>query len=256
VTILAGTATVRAQQASGQQIRDQQTSDQQAPSQPSQAQQPSNQQSSSQEAPSEEVEPGRRVKPRDYRTWTFNAGGGGSLTNGTTRTFVRGGGGVAAAGVARNYSKYFGFRLDVQFDNLPLRNTALQLAQAPGANDHVYSAMLDPIFNISVTKTWSGYFLVGPAYFHRSGKLDSSAAIPGAACNPFWVWWGQCYAGSLRLDGKFLTSSQNEFGENFGGGIARKITPNIEIYGEFRYLHGTHNGITTDLRPVTIGVRW
>jgi hypothetical protein len=267
VTILAGASGVDAQEGPAQQASAQPTAAQQASAQPTSAQQaadqpasaqqqPDNQQSSSQEPSPEETTSRRRAKPRDYKPWAFNVGGGGSLTNGTTRTFARGGGGVAAAGVARNYSKYFGFRLDVQFDNLPLRNSALQLAQAPGANDHAYSVMLDPIFNIPATKQWSGYFLVGPSYLHRSGKLDSSMAVPGSACNSFWVWWGACYAGSIRLDGKFLRSTQDEFGENFGGGIAHKIRPNIEIYGEFRYLHGTRNGLTTDLRPVTIGVRW
>ena len=124
-------------------------------------------------------DPGGRLKVKDYKNWTFNVGGGASLTSGTTTKFVRSGGGIAAAGVARNYSKYFGLRLDFQLDNLPLRTSALQLAQAPGATSHVYSFTLDPIINIPVTKTWGGYFVVGPRYFHRSGKLDSSTAIPG-----------------------------------------------------------------------------
>jgi hypothetical protein len=257
VTILAGTRTVCAQQAAAQPTPDQQTQDQQTPAPPSQAQQQTdNQQSSSQEAAPEETTSRRRAKPRDFKNWTFNAGGGASLTNGTTRTFARGGGGIAAAGVARNYSKYFGLRADVQFDNLPLRNSALHLAQASGGNDHVYSFTADMIFSLPVTKVWGGYILIGPSYFHRTGKLDSSAALPGSACNPFWMWWGDCFAGSLRLDGKFLTSTVNEFGENFGGGITHKITPKLEIYGEFRYLHGSHSRITTDLRPVTIGIRW
>jgi hypothetical protein len=257
VTILAGTPTVCAQQAATQPTPVQQTQDQQTPVQPSQAQQQTDsQQSSSQEAPPEESTSRRRAKPREYKNWTFNAGGGASLTNGTTRTFVRGGGGIAAAGVARNYSKYFGLRGDVQFDNLPLRNSALHLAQASGGNDHVDSVTADMIVTIPATKVWSGYLVAGPSYFHRTGKLDSSAALPGTTCNSFWMWWGACHANSLRLDGKFLTSTVNQFGENFGMGIARKIRPNLEIYGEFRYLHGSHNGITTDLRPVTIGLRW
>ena len=183
-------------------------------------------------------------------------GGGASLTNGTTRKFVRGGGGVGAAGAARNYSKYFGVRLDFQFDNLPLRASALQAAQASGATDHVYSLMLDPIINIPVSKNWGGYIVFGPAFYHRSGKLDSSSAIPGSACNPFFIWWGHCFNGSLPINGQFLHSSQNEFGYNFGGAITRKIRPNMDLYVEFRYLHGKHNNITTDLRPITIGVRW
>jgi len=244
LTVVAGAGRVQAQQAPAQP----------AAGQPA-AQQPDNQQSSRQEAP-EETETRRRVKPRDYRLWTFNAGGGASLTNGDTKNFVRSGGGIAAVGVARNANKYLGLRADFQFDNLPLHNSALHDAQATGGNDHAYSLALDPVINIPVTKEWGGYFVVGASYLHRSGKLDSSGAVPGSACNPFWTWWGACYAGSLRLDGKFLTSSQDEFGENFGGGITHRIRPNMEIYAEFRYVHGKRNNITTDFRPITLGVRW
>ena len=146
---------------------------QQPPAQQPSAQQPADQ-SSSQEASTEETTRTRKAKVHDYKNWTFNVGGGASLTNGTTTKFVRGGGIIGAAGVARNYGKYFGFRLDFQLDNLPLRNSALGLAQAPGATSHVYSFTLDPIINIPVTKVWSGYAVFGPGYFHRSGKLDSS----------------------------------------------------------------------------------
>src|SRR5215472_11857438 len=243
VLMLTGVATVHAQQPSTQQ----------PPPQP-QTQRP-DQSSSSQEAP-EETSTSRRRKPHDYKNWVINVGGGANLPGGTTSTYVRGGGGVAAAGVARNYNKYFGFRLDAQFNNLPLRTSALELAQAPGANNHVFAVMLDPIFNIPVTKKWGGYLVIGPSYFHRSGKLDASTAIPGSACNGFFTWWGRCYAGSLPVEGNFLHSSLNQFGVNFGGGITRKIGPNMDFYVEFRYLHAKHDNISTDTRPITVGIRW
>jgi len=243
VMVLMGVVTVHAQQAPAQE-----------PAAPAATQQQPDQTSSSQET-SDETAP-RKTKKPNYKKWTFNAGGGASLPSGTTDTYVRGGGGVAAVGVARNYNKYFGFRLDFQFDNLPLRSSALQLAQAPGAHNHVYSLMLDPIINIPVSKNWGGYLVFGPNFLHRSGELDSSSAIPGSACNGFFVWWGNCHAGSLPIDGNFLHSSQNEFGGNFGGGITRKLSPKIELYAEFRYIHGKHSGITTDVRPITIGLRW
>jgi opacity protein-like surface antigen len=239
-----GIAVVHAQQPSAQQPPAAQPQTQQQPDQ-----------SSSQEASPEEIARPRK-KPLDYKKWSFNVGGGASLPYGTTDTYVRGGGGVAAAGVARNYSKYFGLRLDFQFDNLPLRTSALELAQAPGATAHAYSLMLDPIINILVSKNWGGYLVFGPSFVHRSGKLDSSSAIPGSACNGFFTWWGHCFDTSLPINGNFLHSSQNEFGYNFGGGITRKIRPNMDFYAEFRYLHGKHNNITTDLRPLTIGIRW
>src|SRR5581483_7634919 len=170
LTALAGVATVYAQDAP-------------APQQPSppaaQTQsQPDQQSSSSQEATPEESTPLHKNKPKPYDKWTFNAGGGASLTNGNTQNFVRGGGGVGAFGVTRNGGRYIGLRLDFQFDNLPLRSSALQLAQAPGATDHAYTLMLDPIINIPVTKVWGGYVLGGGTFLHRSGKLDSSGAIP------------------------------------------------------------------------------
>lgn len=265
-TVLAGATMVSAQQtptppsdqsqSQPAQAPQDQAQPAQAPStQAPQAQQPA-EQSSSPEASDEDTMRRRKLKPHDYKNWNFNAGGGASLTNGTTRIYARGGGLIAAAGVARNSSKYFGLRADVQLDNLPLRNSALQLAQAPGGTSYVFSLMVDPIINIPATKVWSGYLVFGPSYYHRGGKLDSSSAIPGSECNGFWTWWGVCTANNLPLDGKFRSASQDEFGYNFGGGVARRIRPNIEIYGEIRYLHGTHSGITTDLRPITVGVRW
>jgi opacity protein-like surface antigen len=255
-TVLAG-----ANAASAQQTPAQQTPAQQTPSQPAQTQQPQTQQqpadqSGSQEATPEETESARKPKPHDYQNWVFNVGGGTGVTSGTTKSYARGGGGIAAVGVAHNSNKYFGFRTDFQWDDLPLRNSALQLAQAPGGSSYALAFMFDPIINIPATNEWSGYVVFGPSYVHRSGKLDSSGVLPGSACNGFWTWWGACFAGSLPLDNKVLSASQNEFGYNFGGGVARKVSGKIEVYVEFRYLHGTHGGITTDLRPITIGVRW
>jgi hypothetical protein len=244
--ILAGTATLGAQ-----------TAQQPDSSQPAQSQsQPAQQQPDNPQAGSQETEvPVRKPKPKAYKNWTFNVGGGGSLTNGTTTQFARGGG-IAAAGVARNYSQYFGFRLDVQWDNLPLRSSALEAAQAPGGNSHAYTAMLDPIINIPVNKQWSGYIVIGPTFLHRSGKLDSSTAVRGTACDSFFQWWGSCYNGSIPLNSDFLHESQNEFGVNFGGGIARRLNARFEVYAEARYVHGSRKGLTTDFRPITIGLRW
>lgn len=255
LAILAGSTMLHAQQPAGQQPAAQpQTPTQQTPAQTATPPQDTQQSGAQEAAPEESTH--RKIKPKEYKNWVFNVGGGASVTTGTTKLLARSGGGVAAAGVARNFNKYFGFRADFQFDNLPLRNTALELAQAPGGTSHAYSFMLEPVINLPVTKEWGGYVVFGPAYIHRSGKLDSSTAIPGIGCDQFFTWWGRCFANSLPVNGNFLTESLNQYGYDFGGGITHAIRPNIELYAEFRIMHGSHNGITTDLRPITIGVRW
>ena len=58
------------------------------------------QSSSTQEATPEESAHTRASKAAFYKKWSFNIGGGASLTNGNTANFVRGGGGIGAVGVA------------------------------------------------------------------------------------------------------------------------------------------------------------
>jgi opacity protein-like surface antigen len=221
------------------------------------AQQPAAQQPSSDQEPAEEESSSRRkAKPRDYKNWSYNVGLGANLDSGTTKTFVRGGGGVASAGVARNASKYFGLRGDFFFADLPLRDSSLQLAQAGSASSYLFAFTVDPVINIPVTKVYGGYILFGPGYYHRMGSLSSVNAVPGSTCNGFYEWWGACPSVSIPLSGSFVDSSQNQFGYNVGGGITRKMPSGVEIYAEYRLTHGSANGTTTDVRPITIGVRW
>jgi hypothetical protein len=219
---------------------------------------PTAQQPASGQEPADEVSTSRRKKPHDYRNWTFNVGAGANIDSGDTKTWVRGGGFVGAAGVARNASKYLGLRADFMYADLPLRDSTQNLAQATGATSYAYAITLDPIINIPVTKSYSGYVLIGGSYIHRAGSLNGDTAAPGSACNAFWNWWGACQTSnfSIPVSGSFVNSSLNEYGYNVGGGVTRKMPSGVEIYGEVRLMHGSHNGITTDFRPITIGFRW
>jgi hypothetical protein len=252
IAILAGVATVHAQQTAPDPQTEPQSQTQ--PQQPAQTQPPQSDQD--QEATPEESAPIHRVKPKLYKNWVYNVGAGASLTNGTTKAYVRSGGPVGAAGVARNFNQYFGLRLDFQYDYLPLRASALQSATAPGGSAHVYALNFGPVINLPLTKTWGGYIVGGFGFYRRAGKLDSSQAFAGSTCNGFFLWWGHCFNGNLPISGQFLNSSQNQIGEEVGAGVTRKIGTDMEIYAEIRQFHGSHAGVTTDLRPITIGVRW
>jgi hypothetical protein len=226
-----------------------------APQQPA-TQQPSTAQSSADQEASEEESSSRRKKPRNYKKWEYNVGLGANVDSGTTKTFVRGGGPLAAGGVARNASKYLGLRLDAIFADLPLRQSTLTLAQAGSASSYLFALNLNPIINIPITKDWRGYILFGGGYYHRWGTLSSNTTFPGSFCTPFFIWWTGCQAASIPINGSFVTADQNHFGYDVGAGITRKTPSGVEVYAEFRLMHGSGNGTTTDVRPITLGVRW
>jgi opacity protein-like surface antigen len=229
----------------------------QTPIAPSTAQQPAAQPNNSQEPADEESTSHRKKRARDYKNWNFNIGAGANVDSGATKTFVRGGGVGGAFGVARNANKYLGLRADFIFADLPLRDSTLQLAQASGgASSYLLALTFDPIINVPVTKVYSGYVLFGGGYYHRSGSLHDDTTVPGSGCNPFWTWWGACSSLAIPLNGSFVSSSQNQFGYNVGAGVARKMPSGVEIYAEYRLMHGSGNNTTTDIRPITIGVRW
>ncbi|HEY6764248.1 MAG TPA: hypothetical protein VI386_05705 [Candidatus Sulfotelmatobacter sp.] len=253
VLAIAGSVGTQAQQAPAQPTP---TPADQTPANPPQQSSSPSSSSSSQEASDDELGRHKKIKVTEYEKWTYNIGFGANLPRSTTDTFVKGGGLLGDAGIARNFNRYFGFRFDFQWVDLPLRVSALQEAQAPSGSNHVYAFTLDPILNVPVTKLYTAYALVGPGYYHRSGKLDSSTAVPGSPCNAFYTWWGSCFISSLPINGKFLSESLNEFGYNFGGGVDRKIGKKLEVYGEFRQQHGARNKITTDWKSLTVGVRW
>jgi opacity protein-like surface antigen len=221
------------------------------------AQPPADQQPATPEATDEDTIGQRKKHVHDYNNWTFSVGAGSSLPHSTTKTFVKGGGTVVQGAVARNANKYFGLRLDFTWVNLPLRNSALQLAQASGGNNHAYDLSLDPIVNVPLTKRYGVYFVVGPSFIRRSGKIDSSNVVPGTPCNAFWTYWGTCFNNSVPLNKDFLSERVNEFGYNVGGGVTRKFGEDRhEVYAEVRLLHGSHNNNTTDVRALTVGLRW
>jgi opacity protein-like surface antigen len=221
------------------------------------AQTPATQQPASGQEPADENTLGRKKKPRDYEKWNFNVGAGANVDSGETRDWVRGGGFAASIGVARNANKYLGLRADAIFANLPLRDSTQELAGASGATSYAYAITLGPVINVPVTKLYGGYVLFGGNFIHRAGSLDDDTTVPGSPCNGFWKWWGACTnSSSISLSNSFVDASENQFGYNFGAGVTRKMPSGVEIYAEYRFMHGTSNGVATDFRPITIGVRW
>ncbi len=198
-----------------------------------------------------------RKKEHNHKNWSYNVGAGANVDSGATKSFVRGGGLGGMIGVARNANRYLGLRADAIYEDLPLKQSSIAITGATSATSYLLAGTLGPIINIPVSSTFGGYVLFGAGFFHRAGSLNNDTTLPGSACTSFWTWWqGQCFNGSLPLNGHFVNTSQNQFGYDVGAGVTRKMPSGVEVYAEFRLMHGSNNGTTTDLRPITVGVRW
>jgi hypothetical protein len=77
----------------------------------------------------------------------------------------------------------------------------------------------------------------------------------GVICDPYWSWWYGCTIGSTDIVTKSKSSSA--FGENIGVGLTYRLgESNFKIYTEVRYHQASYNNVSTQLVPVTLGIRW
>jgi hypothetical protein len=77
----------------------------------------------------------------------------------------------------------------------------------------------------------------------------------GVICDPYWSWWYGCTIGSVNI----ITGSRsaNAFGENIGGGLTFRLgESHAKIYTEIRYHHASYDKVSTQLLPLTFGIRW
>ncbi len=247
------------QQPAAQQPATQPSTSQTAPEQQSSSGSAAGQQPTSSSAGQASEEPeitARRRRAPVFSKYEFNVGVGADLGAGVTQDFIKGGALTLNAGAARNFNHIFGFRLDFFYADLPLRANALQIAQASTGTNRAFAFTLDPIFNIPVSQHYGGYLILGPDYIHRSGSLTKSVGAVGGFCNAFWTWWGNCNVFGLPPNRTFLSTSVDQYGYNYGAGLYRRFENNHQIYLDFRALHGTEQGVTTDFRTLTLGVRW
>ena len=77
----------------------------------------------------------------------------------------------------------------------------------------------------------------------------------GVICTPYWSWWFGCVLGSVNI--VTGTTASNAFGENIGGGLTYRLGEGrIKLYAEARYHHASYNRVSTNILPLTFGIRW
>jgi hypothetical protein len=53
------------------------------------------------------------------------------------------------------------------------------------------------------------------------------------------------------------STSADAFGENIGGGVTYRLGEGgLNFYTEFRYHHASYHKVSTNIIPLTFGIRW
>jgi hypothetical protein len=188
----------------------------------------------------------------DYSKWLFNIGGGVGFPQGDLSSFVNDGGNFVAGG-GYNFTKNFGVDTEFMWQDLPVNSQTKQLLQTPGASARQYAWTFNPIFHFPIHGKLGAYAIGGIGWYHRSGETTTPGV--GVICDPYWSWWFGCTIGSVN----FVTgsTSANAFGENIGGGVTYRLGEgHAKIYAEVRYHHAGYNKVSTNVLPLTFGIRW
>jgi hypothetical protein len=188
----------------------------------------------------------------------FEAGAGFNAPVGNDTPYITWGGNFTG-GVGFHFSPVFSTLLEFQFidDKLPGAFIAAgnggQGGNGAGGNSHILSITVAPVVDLFPKSANSVYLTGGGGYYHKSTNFTQEL------CCDFYG-----YPVVVTTD----SFASNQLGGNLGIGYSHRVggvygDGTMKIFAEARYLFintppiGANNGLgTTELIPVTIGVRW
>src|SRR5262252_4321926 len=188
----------------------------------------------------------------DYSKFMFNVGGGVGFPQGDLTSFVNTGGNFVIGG-GYNFNSRFGVDTEFMWHDLPINDATKQALDTPGASARQYSWTFNPMVHFPIGQKFGVYAIGGIGWYHRSGETTTPGV--GVICDPYWSWWYGCTIGSVSI----VTGSRsaNAFGENIGGGLTYRLgESHAKIYVEVRYHHASYDKVSTNLLPLTFGLRF
>lgn len=192
------------------------------------------------------------MRAQDYSKFNFVMGGGPGFPLGDMSSFADTGGHFLVGG-GFNFSRMFGLDTEFMWHDLPINSATRQLLQTPGATARQYSVTVNPIVHLPFASKLGAYVIGGIGWYHRSGETTTPGT--GVVCDPYWSWWYGCAIGSVD----FVTGSRSAdaFGGNIGGGLTFRLgESHAKIFTEVRYHHAGYDRVSTDLLPLSFGIRW
>ena len=189
---------------------------------------------------------------QDHGRYNFNIGGGIGFPQGDLSNFINSGGNFVVGG-GYNFNNYVSTNGEFMWHDLPVNSATKVALQTPDASARQYALTFDPMVHVPLGHHLGAYAIGGIGWYHRSGETTT----PGLAviCDPYWSWWYGCTIGEVQI----ITgsTSADSFGENIGGGITYRLGESgLKFYTEFRYHHADYHDVSTNIIPLTFGIRW
>jgi len=189
---------------------------------------------------------------------SFELGGGFNAPFGNDIPYITWGGNLTL-GVGRQFTPHVGALVEYQFIDDKLPGNFLSAVGTPGGNTHIWSFTVDPILYLRPVDHagWNAYAVGGGGFYRKVTNFKSS--VPVVYCGYF----GFCVGG--HENATVATFSSNQGGMNVGFGFTHSIAESrAKYFAEARYLwvdsprsSASQVGTgTTELLPVTLGVRW
>jgi hypothetical protein len=195
---------------------------------------------------------GHGWKYKASHDFAIDLGGGFNAPIGNDTPYITWGGNFTVGG-GLHFSKYLSLLAEYQMIDDKLPGALVAAGGGTGGNAHIWSFTLDPVLDLFPKRTNSVY-VTGGGGFYR--KLTSFTV---QECCDF-------YGYPVNIVTNHFSSNQG--GLNFGGGITHRLggvygDGTMKLFAEARYLYlktpsiTETNGLgTTELIPVTFGLRW
>jgi opacity protein-like surface antigen len=206
-------------------------------------------------------------KPRySGKSWTdslvLEGGGGGTTGVQNTQNLVNPGFNVLL-GAGYKFNDRLSLIGEWNFNDLGVPHSlANAVAQVPGGNEHLWTATLNPKFNVIRKGRFDGYAIGGGGFSRSLVSFTRPVLVP---CGyGYGYGYGFGYGGACAGNVTVSHHSSNQAALDLGGGAEFRFSPysRYKLFIEARYLKAMTPksnlppGYDASVVPATIGIRW
>lgn len=154
-------------------------------------------------------------------------------------------------GLGYNVNKKVAVLAEYEFDYNKIPGRILSEVGTPGGNVHTWSLTLDPEWKYKTAGNWGGYIIGGGGFYRQLTSFTEPVLVQGLYCTYFY-----CYPIYYTANAVVSHYSSNQGGLNIGTGVTLGNWNQAKFFAEARYEWLDTPGHSTQIVPVTFGIRW